>query len=166
MPLIDMPLAQLRTFQGLNPCPKDIDEYWDRAIAEMEALGTDCTLVPADFQAPGAKCYDLYFTGVGGACVHAKLVKPTNYEGKRPAVLEFHGYSGNCGGFAGKLAYACAGFVVAALDARGQGGHSEDPIPVKGTTQNGHIIRGLSDPDPEKLYFRAYFSIPRSLHAL
>ena len=104
MPLIDMPLAQLRTFQGLNPCPKDIDEYWDRAIAEMEALGTDCTLVPADFQAPGAKCYDLYFTGVGGACVHAKLVKPTNYEGKRPAVLEFHGYSGTCGGFAGKLA--------------------------------------------------------------
>lgn len=62
MPLIDMPLAQLRTFQGLNPCPKDIDEYWDRAIAEMEALGTDCTLVPASFQAPGAKCYDLYFT--------------------------------------------------------------------------------------------------------
>ena len=157
MPLIDMPLAQLRTFQGLNPCPKDIDEYWDRAIAEMEALGTDCTLVPASFQAPGAKCYDLYFTGVGGARVHAKLVKPTNYEGKRPAVLEFHGYSGNCGGFAGKLAYACAGFVVAALDARGQGGYSEDPIPVKGTTQNGHIIRGLSDPDPEKLYFRSVF---------
>ena len=126
MPLIDMPLAQLRAFQGLNPCPKDIDEYWDRAIAEMEALGTDCTLVPASFQAPGAKCYDLYFTGVGGARVHAKLVKPTNYEGKRPAVLEFHGYS-------------------------------EDPIPVKGTTQNGHIIRGLSDPDPEKLYFRSVF---------
>ena len=40
MPLIDMPLSELRTYKGISPCPKDIDEFWDKSIAEMEALGT------------------------------------------------------------------------------------------------------------------------------
>ena len=103
---------------------------------------------------------------MGGARVHAKLVKPTNYEGKRPAVLEFHGYSGNCGGFAGKLAYACAGFVVAALDARGQGGYSEDPIPVKGTTQNATSFAAFRIRIPKSCISAACSSIPRSSRAL
>ena len=41
-----------------------------------------------------------------------------------------------------------------ALDVRGQGGRSEDVGGVQGTTQSGHIIRGLSDPDPQQLLFR------------
>ena len=46
---------------------------------------------------------------------------------------------------------------MAALDCRGQGGLSEDPGGVKGTTLQGHIIRGLNDPDPRKLYYRAQY---------
>ena len=37
MPLVDMPLEKLKTYEGVSPCPKDIDEYWDTAIAEMNA---------------------------------------------------------------------------------------------------------------------------------
>ena len=57
MPMIDMPLKELYKFEGLNERPADMEEYWDRAIAEMEALGTDCELIPADFQIPGAECF-------------------------------------------------------------------------------------------------------------
>ena len=44
MPVLDMPLEKLLTYQGVNDCPADLDEFWDRGIAEMEALGTGCEL--------------------------------------------------------------------------------------------------------------------------
>jgi len=157
MPVLDMKLEDLRVYQGVNERPDDFEEYWDRAIAEMEALGTGCKLVPSKFQAPGAECYDLWFEGVGGAQVHARFLKPANAKGKMPAVLLFHGYTGNAGDFAPKLAYVQCGFAVAALDVRGQGGLSQDCVSVLGNTLDGHIIRGLDDPDPDKLFYRNAF---------
>jgi cephalosporin-C deacetylase len=68
----------------------------------------------------------------------------------------FHGYGGNSGEWVDKLSYVSQGFVVAAMDCRGQGGRSEDTGGVKGTTQNGHFIRGLDD-SPNKLLFRSIF---------
>lgn len=38
MPVLDMPLEKLYQFEGRNECPADIDAYWDRAVAGMEAL--------------------------------------------------------------------------------------------------------------------------------
>jgi cephalosporin-C deacetylase len=70
--------------------------------------------------------------------------------------LQFHGYSGDSGDFVPKLAWAAAGFVVAALDCRGQGGRSEDVGGVKGTTLQGHIVRGLED-EPDALLYRHIF---------
>ena len=157
MPVLDMPLEKLYQYEGRNERPADIDAYWDKAVAEMEALGTGCELVKSEFQVPNAECYDLWFTGVGGARIHAKFLKPANVTGKIPALLQFHGYAGSCGSFAEKLNYVCAGFAVAALDCRGQGGYSEDVGGVIGNTYRGQIIRGLMEKDPEKLLFRSIF---------
>lgn len=156
MPIVDMPLEQLKTYKGINPCPRDIDPYWDAAVAEMKALDPKVELTPAKFQAPYAECFDLYFTGVGGARVHAKYLRPKKSAGKHPALCMFHGYSGDSGDWADKLNYVAAGFSVAALDARGQGGLSEDAGFVRGNTLHGHIIRGLDDV-PEKLLFRGIY---------
>ncbi|MCP4643282.1 MAG: acetylxylan esterase [bacterium] len=156
MPLVDMPLEELRTYQGINPKPDDFDAYWERAIAEMKAVDANVELVPSDFQTPYAECFDLYFTGVRGARVHAKFLRPKQADTPHPAVVQFHGYSGSCGGWMEKLPYVALGFSVAALDARGQGGNSEDTGGVKGNTMRGHIIRGLDD-DPDNLLFRHIF---------
>lgn len=156
MPLFEMPLEQMLVYEGINPRPEDHQEYWDRAVADMQALGTEAELIPAAFQAPGVDCFDLYFTGVGGARVYAKLLLPKG-KSSCPAVVRFHGYWGNSGDWMHHVAYAQAGFVVAALDYRGQGGLSEDVGGVKGTTLSGQIIRGLSDPDADKLTTRALF---------
>lgn len=157
MPIVDMPVEKLYTFAGCNPCPADIEEYWDRALAEMEALGTDCELVPAAFHAPNAQCYEMYFTGVGGARIHCRFARPAHIAGKIPGVCVFHGYSGSCGSFSNLLKWTSCGMAVAAMDCRGQGGSSCDSVPVQGNTLHGHIIRGLDDPDPDKLYFRNVF---------
>ncbi|MDO4739359.1 MAG: acetylxylan esterase [Eubacteriales bacterium] len=157
MPIVDMSVEKLYAFTGCNPCPADIEEYWDRAIAQMEALGTECELVPAAFRAPGVECYDLYFTGVGGARIHCRFAKPAHAQGKLPGVCLFHGYTGCADSFSGLMKWCAAGMAAASMDCRGQGGSSEDIVPVKGNTHHGHIIRGLDDPDPDKLYFRNVF---------
>jgi len=158
MPLLfDMPLEKLYTYEGTNPCPADFDDYWDKALAEMNAVDPKIALVPADFQTPYAECSHLYFTGVGGARVHAKLLRPKNASKPHPAVLMFHGYSGSSGDWVDKLGYVAMGYTVAALDCRGQGGLSEDNGTYQGWTLRGHIIRGLDDDAPEKLYYRQMY---------
>ncbi len=156
MPLIDMPLEQLKTYTGISPCPPDMDAFWDRAIAEMHALDPQVELIPAEFQTAYAECFDLYFSGVNGARVHAKYLRPRNATEPHPAVCMFHGYSGDCGDWMDKLGYVAAGYSVAAMDVRGQGGKSEDVGGVHGNTLHGHIIRGLDD-GPDKLLFRDIF---------
>lgn len=161
MPLMfDFPLERLRTYRGINPRPDDFDAFWDRGLAEMRATEPDVELVPAEFQTSFAECFHLYFTGVGGARVHAKFLRPRQIETPQPAVLMFHGYSGDAGDWNEKLGYVAEGYVVAALDCRGQGGLSEDVGGVTGWTLRGHIVRGLDDAvagQPEKLLFRDIF---------
>lgn len=156
IPIVDKPLEELQKYQGTNPCPQDIDEFWDQALLEMRSLDTDVEIIPADFNVPFADCFHLYFKGLKGARIHAKYLKPKNCSEPHPAVLQFHGYSVSSGDWNNKLNYVAAGFSVAALDCRGQGGLSEDIGAVKGNTFYGHIIRGLAD-SPENLLYRQIF---------
>ncbi|MNO17889.1 Cephalosporin-C deacetylase [compost metagenome] len=156
MPIVDMPLEQLKTYTGINPRPVDFDEYWERALAEMRMVDPQIELVPSGVQVPNVECFDLYFTGVKGARIHAKYARPKHAEAHHPAVVLFHGYSGHAGDWMDKLAYVSLGFSVLAMDCRGQGGTSEDVGGVKGNTYHGHIIRGLDD-HPDELLFRHIF---------
>jgi cephalosporin-C deacetylase len=100
--------------------------------------------------------FDLWFRGVGGARIHAKYARPKTINGTIPGLLQFHGYSGSSGDWHDKLSWTGQGIAVAAMDCRGQGGLSEDNSRVRGTTLNGHLIRGLDDA-PDKLLFRSIF---------
>jgi cephalosporin-C deacetylase len=159
MPMVDMPLAELLKYQGRNPCPKDMDAFWDDSIAQMKKLDAHLELQPAAFSAPNAECFDLYFSGMGGARVHAKYAQPkgAGKSAKLPAVVQFHGYSGSAGDWLDKAAWAGQGFCIAALDCRGQAGMSQDRGDVRGNTLRGHIIRGLDEDTPAKLLFRDIF---------
>jgi cephalosporin-C deacetylase len=157
MPLsFDMPFDQLKTYQGTNPRPADFDEFWDKSLAELAEVDPQPELIPAEFQTSFAECFDLFYTGLGGARIHAKLLRPKNVKEPHPAVLMFHGYSGSAGDWFDKLGYVAQGYTVAAMDCRGQGGLSEDMGGVTGWTLRGHIVRGLND-EPEKLLFRHIF---------
>jgi cephalosporin-C deacetylase len=160
MPQIDMPLPQLLEYQGRNPRPADMDEYWDRALEEMRGVEAGVELVPYPLKASFAECFDLYFTGVGGARVHAKYLRPKNAPQPHPGVVQFHGYGASSGDWQDKLGLVAQGYSVAALDVRGQGGQSQDVGGTRGRTSTGHFIRGIDDAlagHPEKLLFRAVY---------
>jgi len=155
MPALDFPLEKLKSYTGSSPRPKDYDDYWDKALKELDNQPLDYALEDVNFSAPGVICKNLYFTGVGGARVACKFVRPEKITGKIPAIAMFHGYSGNSGGWLEKLPYAYAGYAVLAMDVRGQMGLSSDNHVVDGSTLRGHIIRGINS--PETLFFRNVF---------
>ncbi|MEN8241252.1 MAG: acetylxylan esterase, partial [Chloroflexota bacterium] len=77
MPLqFDMPYEDLLLYQGTNPRPDEFDTYWDRSLKEMHCLDPQVELIPAEFQTDFAECFHMYFTGMGGARIYAKLLKP------------------------------------------------------------------------------------------
>ena len=95
-------LKDLERYTGVNPKPTDFDEYWDNSIAEMKAMDPQVVMKKAEFQSPVVECYDMYFTGVNGARIHVKHLRPRKITDKIPAVLQFqqtlpHGasYTGN-----------------------------------------------------------------------
>ena len=151
-----MPLAELHAYKGRSPKPADFDQFWSRALTELDGTDPQVELKPAEFKASFAECFDLYFNGVGGARIHAKYLRPKATNGPHPAILRFHGYTSNSGDWFDKLGYPAAGYAIAAMDCRGQGGSSEDVSHVTGTTIHGHIIRGLQD-GPDKLLFRQIY---------
>ena len=154
--MLDMSLEELKRYQGCTPRADDFDVYWKRALAELEETPADDVWQESDFQVPNAICYDVFYTGVKGARIHAQVVVPSQVKKEYPALIQFHGYRGNCGQWITKLPYVAAGFIVAALDCRGQGGISEDIGGVKGNTMRGHIIRGL-DGDVDNMLMRNIF---------
>ena len=161
MPLsFDLSYEELQTYMGENPRPNDFDPYWDAALSELDAINNQIIWEPAEFHAPGVECNHMYFTGIGNAKVHAKILKPSKINHPSPAILMFHGYSCDSNDWSLKLGFVAQGYVVAALDSRGQGGLSEDSGGVIGNTLHGHIIRGLENAingHPEKLLYRNMF---------
>ncbi len=157
MAVVDMSISELKSYQGKNPCPDDFELFWQRGLEQMNATDPSVELRPADFSCSFADCFDMYFTGVNDARIYSKLITPKGAKvGQCPAVLCFHGYSGASPQWVELLAYAAQGYVVAAMDCRGQGGKSQDATLTTGTTFHGHIIRGLDD-EPENLAFRQIF---------
>jgi cephalosporin-C deacetylase len=160
MPLVDMPLDQLREYTGRNPKPVNFEAFWDEALRELDGHDPQVELVPHPLRAPFAQCFSLYFSSPDGSRLHAKYLRPAHIEKPAAAVLMFHGYTGSSGSWHDKLGLVARGQAVAALDLRGQGGQSDDRGSVAGNTHQGHIIRGLQDAldgRPEKLYYRQAF---------
>lgn len=155
MAVIDMPLEELKQYKGISPCPADFDIFWQDSLDEMKSVDAQTQITKADFQTSFADCYDMYFTGVRDTRVYAKLLIP---KGKKncPAVLCFHGYTGSSGDWIQYLSYAAQGFVVAAMDCRGQGGKSQDSGGLNQTIIREHITRALND-EPRNSSFRNIF---------
>ena len=156
MPTIDLPLDELRTYAGRNPRPDDFDAYWDDALADLARVSDEVTLEAVSHPSPIASCFDLWFTGVGGARIHAKYLRPRAQAGLGPGLAVFHGYRAGSPDWFTLLPYVAQGYSVVAMDCRGQGGKSEDVGGAPGTTLSGHIVRGLAG-SPRDLLYRSIF---------
>ncbi|MDU8923496.1 acetylxylan esterase [Pasteurellaceae bacterium LIM206] len=145
-------LEEMRTYYGRDEVPHDFDQFWDSLIHNT-SVPQDFRLKPVDFNLPQVNCYELYFAGVGGGTIYAKIVLPKSSQ-KVPVILSFHGYMGRTSDWSAMLSYCAAGYGFAMMDVPGQSGYSTDPAQfVHGNTVKGHIIRGAVD-GPEHLFYK------------
>ncbi|MDE1549967.1 acetylxylan esterase [Jeotgalibaca caeni] len=143
-------------YRGSGQKPTDFDEWWDNNLKQMNDLPLEYEIIPEAIPSHVANFYHLYFNGVGGARVHCQLITPKILKKKHKGMLLFHGYHTNSGDFQDKIGWAAEGFVVLALDARGQGGLSQNHTQTDGGTMRGLIIRGIEE-GRDNLYFRNVF---------
>ena len=149
-------LAKWHDYLGSQQKPADFTEFWQKGLAEVDLLGTTHEMTPHELFSKQAEGFDLTFTGVGGARVHAQVIRPKANQNKCPVLFQFHGYHGDAGDWTDKVALAAEGFWVVALDVRGQGGLSENVSQTSGGTLKGHIIRGV-ETGPDHLFYRSVF---------
>lgn len=152
-----MKMKDLENYSGSGIKPADFDAFWEDGLLEMESLPLDYILDPVDIPSQVANFYHLTFKGVGGATIHCQLITPKETAGRNfKGLLQFHGYHTDSGDFQDKIGWAAEGFVVLAMDARGQGGLSEDRTQTSGGVMKGLIIRGMEE-GKNNLYFRQVF---------
>ncbi|MER2131781.1 MAG: acetylxylan esterase [Carnobacterium inhibens] len=152
-----MKMKDLENYSGSGIKPADFDAFWEDGLREMESLPLDYILDPVDIPSQVANFYHLTFKGVGGATIHCQLITPKETVGRNfKGLLQFHGYHTDSGDFQDKIGWAAEGFVVLAMDARGQGGLSEDRTQTSGGVMKGLIIRGIEE-GKNNLYFRQVF---------
>ncbi len=151
-------LKKWQTYTGSAQKPADFDDFWQQGLAEMDALPTDYQISKVNIPSHVAQSYDLYFTGVQGARIHCQLITPKPYDSQQahPGMIMFHGYHCDSGDYQDKFGWAAEGYVVLAMDARGQGGTSEIATAPKGDVMKGLIIRGV-ETGPNSLYYRSVY---------
>lgn len=152
MPSLDMPLSELKKYMGRNPKPQDFNEYWSRALEELDDFETKYEIRESGFETPNIKCYDLNFMAIDGENIYAKLLMPKKIDNPLPTLVEFHGYGGKSTEWFTKLPFAEAGMVVLSMDVRDQLGESGS-----GDYRRGNLVKGLMSGDAENLYYRSVF---------
>ncbi len=60
------------------------------ALSELESFDSDLMFKRVPYPSEIAECHDLWFTGVGGARLYAKYLRPKVQLGQSPGVVSFH----------------------------------------------------------------------------
>ncbi|MDR1767167.1 MAG: acetylxylan esterase [Propionibacteriaceae bacterium] len=158
--LKDMPLEELRRYQGNVAMPDDFDAFWQRTLAESRAAAEPLDLTPVPTRLKTVDVYDLTFPGFAGQPVKAWVRAPHGETGPLPAVVSYVGYGGGRGLPMETLLWASAGYVHVHMDTRGQGsGWSVGETPDFGPTGPavaGVCTRGIDD--RETYYYRRLFT--------
>lgn len=153
-------IEALGGYYGATPKPADFEAFWQARMAEADAVPLDYTVTQAK-EVPswdGCDFLDLWFTGMAGARIYAKYLRPHS-DKPVPLVLQFHGYPGASRSFAEQASFAGMGMALIAMDCPGQAGYSVDAGGFLGTTVSGHIVAGLDGPAEGMYYVRLHQDI-------
>ncbi len=85
-------IEALGGYYGATPRPDDFESFWQARMAEADAVPLHYTVTQAQEVPSWDSCefLDLWFTGMEGARLYAKLLRPRRSE-PMPLVLQFHG---------------------------------------------------------------------------
>lgn len=170
MPLLDMPLEQLKTYKPERNEPSDFDEFWHDTLTVTRNHPINAVFEPVDYGMNTVDTFDVTFSGYGGQRIKGWYLVPKNVQGSLPAVVEYIGYGGGRGYPTEWLIYPSAGFAFLVMDTRGQGsswrkGDTPDLPDGANPSIPGFMTQGILDP---KTYYyrRLYTDAARAVEAI
>lgn len=169
--IVDRPLAELQEYRPNLTAQSDFDSFWQETVAESNRQPLNPSLEELDYPISAVTVYRLTYDGFGsGTRVNGWYVVPKESNlldgsGKRPAIVQYHGYSGSKGRPTSYLHWALQGYNVLAVDTRGQDGDTPDNQAYPNGSAVGFMTKGINDP---KTYFYrfAYIDCLRAVNFL
>lgn len=156
-----MPLTELRAYAPALTAEPDFDAFWSRTLGESREIALDPEFEDVDYPVDGLRVSRVFYNGWARARVCGWYLAPEGPDPK-PALVMYHGYGGHKGTVYDHLPWALQGYVVLAVDVRGQSGESTDPADYPGGHTKGWMTQGVMD--PETYYYRgAYVDCVRAL---
>lgn len=154
--IVDLPLAQLEKYKPELTAQPDFAEFWERTVAQSNQQPLNPTLEEYPYPVAGVTVYRLQYDGFGtGTRINGWYLVPKNplrLSDKIPAIIQYHGYSGNKGRPTSYLHWALQGYYVLAIDTRGQDGDTPDNQSYPSGGAVGFMTRGIAD--PQTYYYR------------
>jgi cephalosporin-C deacetylase len=162
LPLLDLPLADLRTYRSAVVAPDDLDAFWTRALDAAHSAAAEPVLEP---YAAGTyrelEAFDVTFTGADGDPVRAWYLRPRGAHDQLPCRVAFVGYGGGRDLPSAHALYPACGYAAFVMDTRAQGGTwsaGQTPDPgggLSGAEHPGVMTRGIRS--PETYYYRRLY---------
>ena len=155
MPIVDMPLEQLRVYKPRLTRRKDFRAFWARTIDAAVAQPLGARFEPVRYPAAGVRVFRTIYDGFEAGTVSGWRVEPEK-KGRHPALVVYHGYSGRSPCVFNLLPWAQQGFTVLAVDCRGQDGGSTDAAVYPEGHRPGYMTAGILD--KETYYYRYVYA--------
>jgi cephalosporin-C deacetylase len=162
----DLPIEELRTYQGTVSEPADFDTFWGIALRESRAAGGRAKANRLDAGLSGLDVFDVTYPGFAGEPIKAWLRIPHSVQAP-PLVVEYAGYGGGRGLPIDDLTWAALGFAHQRMDNRGQGAvsHGDTPDPYgSGPQVPGFTTKGITKQD-DYYYLRLLVDAVRAVEA-
>ncbi|MBO3803483.1 MAG: acetylxylan esterase [Candidatus Brockarchaeota archaeon] len=165
MPLIDLPLEQLKVYKPPLTRRRDFLHFWSENVKLSKEQPLNPKANKVGYPVTKLEAYSVTYDGfLDKTPISAWLLKP-NVGDPLPALLFFHGYGGNKGSISDYLGWVLQGYVVMAVDVRGQSGESPDFARYPSGSVMGNMTKGILD--KSKYYYRyVYMDCLRALEVL
>jgi cephalosporin-C deacetylase len=165
MPIVDFPVKQLKAYKPPLTRSKDFLGFWKENISMSGEQPLNSDVSKISYPVRKLEVSSVAFDGfLDKTPISAWLLKP-NGKGPFPALLFLHGYGGNKGLVSDYLGWALQGYVVMAVDVRGQSGASPDYARYPSGGPMGNMTKGVLD--KWSYYYRfVYMDCLRALELL
>lgn len=162
MPIVDLPLSELKTYRPPRTAEADFDAFWERTLAEARQEPLNPHLEELDYPSRGVRVHKLTYTGWRGGRASGWYILPEG-DGPFPIMVNYHGYGGWRGEVHKYLIWALQGYGVLAMDTSAQSPDSMTALHPGGL--KGWMTVGVAD--PEAYYYRgSYVDAVRALDFL
>ncbi|NNC13532.1 acetylxylan esterase [Planctomonas sp. JC2975] len=155
MPVLDLPLDQLRDYRPATTAREDFDAFWAATLAEHAGSETVVDFDGIDTPLATIETFDVTFAGFDDQPVKAWLHLPRHRNGSLPCVVQYMGYGTGRGTpvTLTNLLYSAAGYANLIVDNRGQvGSDTADGDAEQRAQASGFLTQGILD--PETYYYR------------